>query len=77
MPRFGTDNLQHATLNAPSVCGFRATVAYWINGTLPEPGAVCDAPHPFDDYSWANVLAEISGQNVTTIAKRALHRRWW
>ncbi|KAK1758989.1 hypothetical protein QBC47DRAFT_436436 [Echria macrotheca] len=67
----------HATLNVPSVCGFLATVAYWVNGTLPKLGQVCQAPHPFDPYTWADVLTQVTGTNTTTSQKRALHPRWW
>ncbi|KAK3292373.1 TAP-like protein-domain-containing protein [Chaetomium fimeti] len=69
----------HGTFGAPSVCGFMATVAYWQNATLPEPGSVCDAPHPFSGYTWADVLAEVSGQseNNKPASKRMMHPRSW
>jgi pimeloyl-ACP methyl ester carboxylesterase len=67
----------HATLNAPSVCGYLATVAYWLNGTLPEHGSVCEAPHPFAKYGWEDVLMEVTGGNATAVEKRALNRRGW
>jgi pimeloyl-ACP methyl ester carboxylesterase len=70
----------HATLNAPSVCGYLATVAYWLNGTVPEEGSVCEAPHPFVDYGWEDVLMEVGMGNATAVGKRALNplnRRGW
>ncbi|KAK0633897.1 TAP-like protein-domain-containing protein [Immersiella caudata] len=67
----------HATLNAPSVCGYLATVGYWLNGTLPEKGSVCEAPHPYAEYGWDNVLEEVTGSPALVVEKRALNRRGW
>ncbi|GAM42077.1 hypothetical protein TCE0_043f15723 [Talaromyces pinophilus] len=51
----------HTSLVLPSLCTLQTTAGYWVNGTLPEPGTVCqvDAP-PFSNISWANILEEIS-----------------
>ncbi|RAO72438.1 uncharacterized protein BHQ10_008450 [Talaromyces amestolkiae] len=51
----------HTSLVLPSLCSLQTTANYWVNGTLPEPGTVCevDAP-PFSNITWANVLEEIS-----------------
>ncbi|KAH6842325.1 TAP-like protein-domain-containing protein [Chaetomium sp. MPI-CAGE-AT-0009] len=69
----------HGTISAPSICGFLATRAYWVNGTLPKPGSICDAPHPFSGYTWGDVLAEVAGQsnNSTPAEKRMVHPRLW
>ncbi|KAH6637251.1 TAP-like protein-domain-containing protein [Chaetomium tenue] len=69
----------HATFGAPSLCGFLATRAYWQNGTLPKPGSVCDAPHPFSSYTWDDVLEEVGDQrkNSTPVEKRMASPRWW
>jgi pimeloyl-ACP methyl ester carboxylesterase len=68
----------HGTIGAPSMCGFLATRAYWQNGTLPKPGSVCDAPHPFSGYTWNDVLEEIAGQskNSTPAEKRMMQPKW-
>ena len=34
--------MQHCSLAAPSLCTVKAIRAYFRNGTLPEPGTVCD-----------------------------------
>lgn len=65
----------HAVLNTPNTCSFEALVAYWRNGTLPAPGVVCEAAPAFDDYTWANVLAEKGAVDVASPEKRALYRR--
>ncbi|KAK0716379.1 TAP-like protein-domain-containing protein [Lasiosphaeris hirsuta] len=67
----------HAALNVPSVCSFKAMVAYWVNGTLPSAGSVCEAPHPFDGFTWADVFQEAIGSNLTRLAQRqGVFRRW-
>jgi len=67
----------HATLNAPSVCGYLATMAYWLNGTLPVKGSVCEAPHPFVEYAWEDVRKEVTAGNATAVEKGAFNRRGW
>jgi len=52
-------------------------MAYWVNGSLPQPGQVCQAPHPFDPYTWADVLAQVTGENTTSTEKQSLNPRWW
>ncbi|KAG4222370.1 hypothetical protein PC116_g29156, partial [Phytophthora cactorum] len=37
------DGYGHSSLAAPSACTIRATSAYWVNGTLPSEGKVCDS----------------------------------
>lgn len=34
--------MQHCSLAAPSLCTAKAIRAYFRNGTLPEPGTMCD-----------------------------------
>lgn len=36
------DGLQHSSLAQASLCTAMATRAYFVNGTLPKPGTVCD-----------------------------------
>ncbi|KAK4163944.1 hypothetical protein QBC43DRAFT_238407 [Cladorrhinum sp. PSN259] len=68
------DGTGHCTISAPSPCSFRALVAYWINGTLPEPDSVCETAQPFDNYTWAEAIQEATGANLTAAEKRAYRR---
>ena len=47
----------HASINLPSRCTLETVSAYWINGSLPDPGKVCkvDAP-PYSGKSWVDVF---------------------
>ncbi|OJD30052.1 nedd8-like protein [Diplodia corticola] len=47
----------HCSLQQVSRCTARLTTAYYENGTLPEPGTVCevDLP-PFSNVTWQDVL---------------------
>jgi hypothetical protein len=66
------------------MCTLRAVSAYWINGTLPEPGTVCevDAP-PFSGLTWADVLqaagnGEVVKRDVGSVySVGLLNRRWF
>ncbi|EED14326.1 conserved hypothetical protein [Talaromyces stipitatus ATCC 10500] len=51
----------HTSLGLPSLCILKTTASYWVNGTLPKPGTVCqiDAP-PFSNITWVNVFEQIS-----------------
>ncbi|KAJ4148207.1 hypothetical protein LMH87_002687 [Akanthomyces muscarius] len=50
----------HSSLGLPSACNLRHVRAYWQNGTVPEPGTVCevDAP-PFSNITWEDVLRDM------------------
>ncbi|KAK5653310.1 hypothetical protein OQA88_9001 [Cercophora sp. LCS_1] len=66
----------HAIINAPSVCGFRALVAYWINGTLPEGGNLCQTAKAFDTYTWKNVFEEVGlADGSESPERRAAYKR--
>lgn len=66
----------HCIINAPSACGFRALVAYWLNGTLPEEGTLCETAKAFDPYSWKDVFEEVGATNGTeSVERRAAYRR--
>ncbi|KAF4631629.1 hypothetical protein G7Y89_g6499 [Cudoniella acicularis] len=60
----------HSSISLPSACTLKNTAAYWLNGTLPKPGTVCqvDSP-PYSNITWADVLAKASG-NTTRLNKR-------
>lgn len=36
----------HSSLAVPSTCVFNIISTYWLNGTLPKPGTVCQADRP-------------------------------
>lgn len=50
----------HSSLNVPSKCTLETVSAYFVNGTLPEPGKVCDvdAP-PYSGKWWPDVFESI------------------
>lgn len=55
----------HSSVALPSVCSLRATAAYFVNGTLPEPGTICtvDAtPYGNTTEAWINILSEFEGR---------------
>lgn len=66
---------QHASINVPSACTLRQTMAYWLKGTLPEPGNICDAPQAWSGYGWADAIDEVAGNNVTKGSKRHIYNR--
>ncbi|KAK3360706.1 Alpha/Beta hydrolase protein [Lasiosphaeria hispida] len=71
------DGTGHTVLNVPSACSFKAMVAYWVNGTLPSPGSVCRAPHPFDSFTWADIFNDAMSTNVNeSTERRAEFQRW-
>ncbi|KAM0280746.1 hypothetical protein ACHAQH_003916 [Verticillium albo-atrum] len=50
----------HCSINLPSQCTAEHTMQYWLNGTLPENGTVCEVDAlPFKNTSWADVLAKM------------------
>ncbi|KAL1640654.1 hypothetical protein SLS58_006668 [Diplodia intermedia] len=47
----------HASLAQASACTVNAVQAYFLNGTLPEPGTVCEVDQPlFSDLTWKDVI---------------------
>lgn len=50
-------------------------MAYWLKGTLPEPGNICDAPQAWSGYGWADAIDEVAGNNVTKGSKRHIYNR--
>ncbi|KAI1413422.1 alpha/beta-hydrolase [Hypoxylon sp. FL1857] len=60
----------HASLAAPSACTIRTTSAYWLNGTLPPEGKICELDAPlYSGITWADVINKVYG-NGTATAKR-------
>jgi hypothetical protein len=47
----------HSSINLPSRCTLETVSGYWINGTLPEPGKVCEVDAlPYSGKSWVDVF---------------------
>ncbi|KAI0114283.1 alpha/beta-hydrolase [Hypoxylon sp. NC0597] len=64
------DGYGHSSLAAPSACTIRTTSAYWVNGTLPPDGKVCELDAPlYSGITWAEIINEVYG-NGTATAKR-------
>lgn len=42
-----THTIQHCTFAAPSTCTARVARAYFVNGTLPDPGTQCEQDYDF------------------------------
>ncbi|KIV83824.1 hypothetical protein PV11_05815 [Exophiala sideris] len=60
----------HTSLAQPSLCTAEAVQAYFINGTLPAPGTICQPDVPlFSNSTWQDAFASIS-LNGTVKAKR-------
>ena len=61
------DGFGHGSTAVPSECGLRAISAYWVNGTLPEPGTVCRRDvEPYSPDWWPEVF-KAAGVNETWI----------
>ncbi|SPO02593.1 related to hydrolases or acyltransferases (alpha/beta hydrolase superfamily) [Cephalotrichum gorgonifer] len=56
----------HTILSQASLCTVKITSAYFENGTLPEPGTVCEVDAvPFSgDPGWVSVLTQLSSVDV-------------
>ncbi|KAM3438678.1 hypothetical protein NHJ13734_004081 [Beauveria thailandica] len=66
----------HCTLGIPSRCTVQKYRDYWVNGTMPEPGTVCEADYqPWSNVTWATVMREIGYQlpgNSSNVSHRSL-----
>ncbi|KAH8689176.1 TAP-like protein-domain-containing protein [Talaromyces proteolyticus] len=52
----------HSSLGVPSLCSLKTQADYWVNGTLPEPGTVCQPESaPFSEASWLEVISKAYG----------------
>ncbi|KAI1476079.1 alpha/beta-hydrolase [Daldinia eschscholtzii] len=65
------DGYGHSSLAAPSACTIRVTSAYWVNGTLPSEGKVCDSVPLYSGITWEEIINEVYG-NTTAPVKRQL-----
>ncbi|OAA47347.1 TAP domain-containing protein [Beauveria brongniartii RCEF 3172] len=66
----------HCTIGIPSKCIVQRFTEYWVNGTMPEPGTVCEADYqPWSNVTWATVMREIGYQlpgNSSNVSRRSL-----
>ncbi|KAM0332431.1 hypothetical protein ACHAQA_002712 [Verticillium albo-atrum] len=75
----------HCSINLPSVCAAQHTMQYWLDGTLPKAGTVCEVDAlPFTNTTWADVFATM-GTGRRSVDQRAAYeeprgflvqRRW-
>ncbi|KAH8660909.1 TAP-like protein-domain-containing protein [Tricladium varicosporioides] len=63
------DGYGHCSLGQPSICTSKAVRSYFMDGTLPEQGAVCDVSvPPFSKMTIYDILPEL-GFNISMIKK--------
>ncbi|RDW90226.1 uncharacterized protein DSM5745_02001 [Aspergillus mulundensis] len=63
------DGYGHGSTAVPSECSLKAISAYWVNGTLPEPGTRCARDvEPYTNDWWPEVF-KAAGVNETWIHK--------
>lgn len=69
--------MQHSSLAQASVCTALATRAYFVNGTLPEPGTVCkvDVSLFAGTDGWDGVIEHFAAAGESK-AKRSIARGW-
>lgn len=76
---FGTDavGVQHSSLGQASLCTALTTRAYFVNGTLPEPGTVCEVDVSLfaGTDGWDEVMKQF-GAGEEGNAKRSITDRW-
>lgn len=55
------NGIGHCSVAQASICTVKAIQAYLMNGTMPEPGTVCEIDEPpFSDLSWEDILTDLS-----------------
>ena len=74
-------SLQHSSLAQGSLCTAMATRAYFVNGTLPEPGTECrvDVDRFAGNDGWDEVMSHFEKGNTTAATRSVAHRvarRW-
>ncbi|RYO93627.1 hypothetical protein DL763_004302 [Monosporascus cannonballus] len=66
----------HGSLAVRSLCTLQTTAAYWLNGTLPEPGTVCPSDMPlYSNITWADVILGTTGGDAaaSSLARRGAY----
>ena len=68
--------IQHTTISYPTTCAAKHTIAYWVDGTLPVEGTLCEAEFdPYQKVEWPEVLAHLA--NGTAPGNATLSARKW
>ncbi|KAM3518210.1 hypothetical protein NHJ13051_008353 [Beauveria bassiana] len=66
----------HCALDIPSKCTVQKYRDYWLKGTMPEPGTVCEADYqPWSNVTWPTVMREIGYQlpgNFSNVSRRSI-----
>lgn len=71
-----SDGVGHATASYPNSCTATHMMAYWVNGTMPKEGIVCEAEYgPYETRSWAETFARMA--NGTAKAKGIISAKKW
>ena len=57
---------QHSSLAQGSLCTTKSIRAYFVNGTLPQPGTVCDVDVPLfaGTAGWNEILQRLDNGTV-------------
>ncbi|RYP49095.1 hypothetical protein DL768_005092 [Monosporascus sp. mg162] len=66
----------HGSLAVPSLCTLETTTAYWLNGSLPDPGTVCESDMPlYSNVTWADVILATAGDDAaaSSLARRGAY----
>ncbi|RYP62594.1 hypothetical protein DL771_009673 [Monosporascus sp. 5C6A] len=59
----------HCSLAVPSLCTLQTTTAYWLNGSLPDPGTVCESDMPlYSNVTWADVLLAAADDDAAALS---------
>jgi TAP-like protein len=67
---YSNTNFQHCSISAPSLCTAKYVRQYFTDGTLPEPGTICEADlGPFDSD-----ISLKEGSTEDAQGTRRLHR---
>jgi hypothetical protein len=70
------DGVGHGAFSFPTTCLAKHIMAYWVNGTMPAEGTICNAEFgAFEKKTWAEVLAGMD--NGTVGETKAISARKW
>ncbi|KAF2117134.1 TAP-like protein-domain-containing protein [Lophiotrema nucula] len=70
------DGVGHCAFSYPTTCAAKHVIAYWVNGTMPAEGTLCEAEFdPYQKLEWADVLQLMA--NGTTPGNATLSAKKW
>ena len=73
------DAVGHATLNYPNSCIASHIITYWLNGTMPSEGTLCEAewgPFEVEGRTWAKVVEGLGNGTVNTTDNVFSANKW-